>query len=236
MCSSAKDLAPIRRIGRAAGFGVLAMALACVAMAQPSATAQAAGALAYGKPATPKQIAGWNIDVRPDGTGLPKGHGSVSEGGDIFQTHCASCHGTFGEGMGRYPKLSGGIGTLTDDRPEKTVGSYWPYATTLWDYIHRAMPFYAPESLTDHQVYALVAYILNLNNIVDADFVASQANLAAVKMPNRDGFYRPDPRPDTPRSECMHDCKPGGVKITSSAQGKDLTPNTTGPLDENQTK
>ena len=129
------------------------------------------------------------------------------------------------------------MGSHTDDRPEKTVGSYWPYATTLWDYVHRAMPFYAPQSLTDDQVYEVVAYILNLNNIVDSDFVADQDSLAQVQMPNRNGFYRPDPRPDTPREACMHDCKSDSeVKITSSAQDKGLTPATTGPLDEGQTQ
>lgn len=200
-----------------------------------STSAKSAGHYGYGTPATPQQIAGWNIDVRPDGEGLPPGSGSVEKGGNIFQTHCAACHGAFGEGMGRYPKLSGGIGSLKADRPEKTVGSYWPYATTLWDYIHRAMPFYAPQSLTDDQVYALTAYVLNLSNIVGPDFVASQKNLASVKMPNRDGFVRPDPRPDTHNTACMKNCEPAaGVKIVSTAAGRNLTPRTTGPLDEQQ--
>lgn len=209
----------------------------CMGLASMTVMAEPVGYYDYGEPATPEQIAGWNIDVRPDGKGLPPGSGSVSEGATIYQGSCASCHGTFGEGMGRFPVLSGGIGTLTGDRPEKTVGSYWPYATTLWDYIHRAMPFYASQSLTNDQVYAIVAYVLNLNNIVDQDFVATQDNLAAVKMPNRDGFYRPDPRPDTHNKACMHDCKdPATVKIVSSAEGKNVTPATTGPLDTGLTE
>jgi cytochrome c len=200
-----------------------------------SASVKPAGYYGYGTSATPQQIAGWNIDVRPDGKGLPPGSGSVEKGADIFQTHCAACHGAFGEGMGRYPKLSGGIGSLKADHPEKTVGSYWPYATTLWDYIHRAMPFYAPQSLTDDQVYALTAYVLNLSNVVPPDFVASQKNLASVKMPNRNGFVRPDPRPDTHDTACMKDCKSAAdVKIVSTAAGRNLTPRTTGPLDEQQ--
>lgn len=192
------------------------------------------GYFGYGAKATKREIAGWDIDIRPDGKGLPPGHGSVEEGGNLFQKDCASCHGAFGEGEGRYPKLAGGMGTLTDQRPEKTVGSYWPYATTLWSYIHKAMPFYAPESLSDNQTYALVAYVLNLNNIVPSSFVANKKDLPAVKMPNRNGFYRPDPRPDTHNTMCMHNCRTN-VKITSSAENKNLTPRTTGKLDESLT-
>ncbi len=227
MSNSAKALVNGRILAAGIVLGMLSLLIPVTHAGEP------VGYYGFGTPATPEQIAGWNIDVRPDGKGLPEGHGSVDEGAEVFQTHCASCHGIFGEGMGRYPKLSGGKGSLTNDRPEKTVGSYWPYATTLWDYIHRAMPFYAPQSLSDHEVYALVAYILNLNDIVDADFVASQANLASIVMPNRDGFYRPDPRPDTHNTQCMEDCKsPADVKIVSTAEGKKLTPRTTGPLDE----
>lgn len=206
-------------------LGLLALGLPATGMAKTP------GYYGYGEPATQEQISGWNIDVRPDGKGLPPGSGSVSDGANIFQVHCASCHGTFGQGMGRYPALAGGRGSLTDDRPEKTVGSYWPYATTLWDYINRAMPFYASQSLSDDHVYALVAYVLNLNNIVPADFVATQDNLADVEMPNSDGFIHPDPRPDTHNTACMDDCKdPADIEIISTTEGKNLTPATTGPL------
>lgn len=220
-----------RRAGAWAAAGLLGLLLPLAAAANPP------GYYGYGKPATQEQIAGWNIDVRPDGKGLPPGSGSVQEGATVYQAQCASCHGTFGEGMGRFPVLAGGMESLTDDRPEKTVGSYWPYASTLWDYIHRAMPFYAPQSLTDDQVYAIVAYILNLNNIVGADFVASQDNLASIEMPNADGFIRPDPRPDTQSEACMESCKdPAEIEIVSTAEGKKLTPSTTGPLDDGLAK
>jgi len=197
--------------------------------------AESPGHYGYGEPATEEQIAAWDIDIRPDGKGLPEGSGTVDEGMTVFENQCASCHGAFGEGMGRYPKLAGGEGTLTEDRPEKTVGSYWPYASTLWDYIHRAMPFYAPQSLTDDQVYALTAYVLNLNYIVEADFVANKETLPEVVMPNHDGFTWEDPRPVVNNERCMEDCK-AEVSVSDSAEGKNLTPSTTGPLDEGLTE
>ena len=115
----------------------------------------------------PAEIAGWDIDVRgDDGAGLPPGKGTVHRGAEVYAEQCAICHGTFGEGEGRFPKLVGGIGTLKHDRPELTVGSYWPFAPTLWDYINRAMPMQAPHTLSADDVYALTAYILHLNDIV----------------------------------------------------------------------
>ncbi len=192
------------------------------------------GQFSYGKVATPAEIAGWDIDVRgADGAGLPPGNGTVSRGADVFAQACAACHGTFGEGEGRYPKLMGGEGTLTADRPEPSVGSYWPYAPTLWDYINRAMPLTAPHSLSANDVYALTAYILNFNNIAPDNFVADRDTLPKVKMPNRDNFTWKDPRPDTIATECMKNCvDPKSVKIISTAEGKNLTPRTTGPLDQ----
>jgi cytochrome c len=170
------------------------------------------------------EIAGWDIDVRPDGAGLPKGEGTVDEGDELFQEKCAQCHGVFGEGAGRWPVLAGGEDTLSDQRPEKTIGSYWPYATTLWDYIHRAMPFFNPQSLNNNEVYALTAYLLNLNDIVDDDFIASRDTLAEVEMPNRNGFFR-DPRPDVPREICMENCKnPDAIQITWDASDLGVTP------------
>ncbi|MDT7953024.1 MAG: cytochrome c [Acetobacteraceae bacterium] len=190
-----------------------------------------AGYFGYGATPTPDQIAGWAIAVRPDGQGLPAGHGSVSDGGDIYTQACAACHGTFGEGEGRYPKLAG-TGSLTGGRPEPVVGNFWPYATTLFDYINRAMPFPAPHSLSSDQVYAVTAYVLNLNNLVPDDFVADKDSLPKVKMPNRHGFIWKDSRPDTNAEACMQDCrKSDEVKITSSAEGNHLTPRTSGPLD-----
>jgi cytochrome c len=188
----------------------------------------------YGKPATSAEIAGWNIDVRgKDGLGLPDGQGTVEHGAEVFALTCAACHGTFGEGEGRYPKLMGGEGTLNGDRPEPSVGSYWPFAPTLFDYINRAMPLSAPHSLPADDVYALTAYILNFNNIVPSSFIADRNSLPKVKMPNRDNFTWHDQRPDTAAKACMTDCAdPKSVKIMSSAEGKGLTPRTAGPLDK----
>ncbi len=198
-----------------------------------AARAENPGYFGYGKIATPAEIAGWNIDARgSDGASPPDGKGTVDHGAEVFIQQCAPCHGTFGEGEGRYPKLIGGEGTFTSERPEPTVGSYWPFAPTLWDYINRAMPFPAPHTLSADDVYALTAYILNFNNLVPNDFVADRNSLPKVKMPNRDNFTWQDPRPDTAAVACMKNCvDPKSVKIISTAEGKDLTPRTTGPLD-----
>lgn len=192
----------------------------------------------YGVAPSSAQIAGWNIDVRvEDGAGLPPGHGSVDDGAEIFSQQCALCHGTFGEGANRFPKLAGGDGTLTAERPEPTVGSYWPFAPTLFDYINRAMPMQAPHTLKPDEVYALAAYILNLNNIVPNDFVADKNSLPKVKMPNRNNFSWNDPRPDTHVEPCMTSCAdPRDIKIVSTAEGGSLTPRTTGPLDDMRPK
>jgi len=120
--------------------------------------------------------------------------------------------------------LAGGEDSVNEDKPEKTIGSYWPYTTTLWDYIHRAMPFFSPQSLSNDEVYALTAYLLNLNDIVDDDFIANKGNLAAIVMPNRDGFFH-DPRPDVQASRCMSECKnPADIKITWDATDLGVTP------------
>jgi mono/diheme cytochrome c family protein len=193
------------------------------------------GYYGVGRTPTKAEIDGWAIAARPDGQGLPPGKGSVSQGAEIYVDQCAACHGTFGEGEGRYPKLTGG--ELTGERPEPTVGSYWPFATTLFDYINRAMPFPSPHQLSADQVYAMTAYILNVNNIVDNNFVADRDTLPKVKMPHHDFFIWKDPRPDTAAKECMKDCvDPKTIKIESTAEGKNLTPRTTGPLDTMQPK
>ena len=177
-----------------------------------------------GSAATAEQISGWDIDVRPDGTGLPDGSGSVEHGELIYEEQCASCHGSFGEGMDRWPILAGGENTLTEDRPEKTVGSYWPYLSTLWDYIHRAMPFLQPQSLADDEVYAVTAYILHLNDLVDADFTLSKENFSSVKLPNEVAFVD-DPRPDVNNERCMSDCKdPESIEITWDSTDLGVTP------------
>jgi cytochrome c len=150
-----------------------------------------------GRTPTAAEISARNIDVRPDGQGLPPGRGSVAEGRAIFAENCAACHGDKGQG-GPADRLAGGFGTLAQPNPVRTVGSFWPYATTLFDFIRRAMPFNAPESLTADQVYAVSAYVLSLNKIVPDDTVLDATSLPKVAMPNRDGFTSPYPRPKVP--------------------------------------
>ena len=194
------------------------------------------GGFGYGSVATPEQVSGWSIAVLPDGTGLPPGSGSVSHGADVFNAQCAGCHGTFGEGEGRYPKLAGDD-KLTSDQPDRTIGNFWPYTTTLWDYINRAMPYPVPHSLSPGDVYAVTAYILNLNNVVPDSFVADAKSLPQVKLANRHGFILLDPRPDTADAECMKDCrKPEDVRISATTEGSQVTPRETGPLDEMKPK
>ncbi len=182
--------------------------------------------LGLGRTATPAEITAWDIDVRPDGAGLPKGRGDVETGEEIFAEQCAFCHGDFGEGVDRWPVLAGGQGTLTADRPVKTVGSYWPYLSTVWDYVHRAMPFGNAQSLSDDEVYAITAYILYANDLVDDDFELSHENFVETRLPNETNFFADD-RADSPvfkvREPCMTDCKPD-VKITARAMVLDVTP------------
>ena len=184
--------------------------------------------LGLGRPALPEEIAAWDIDVRPDGQGLPPGRGTAKEGDALFQEKCSTCHGEFGEGVGRYPVLSGGHGTLKADRPDKTIGSYWPDATTVYDYVRHAMPFGNARSLSNDEIYALTAYILNMNDVIkDQDFELNQSNLAKVKMPNADGFYEDDR--DTAekafwnKNPCMKDCGPA-PKVIGRAIAVDVTP------------
>ncbi|OAF01142.1 cytochrome C [Bradyrhizobium centrolobii] len=156
--------------------------------------AQAQSPYGIGRPATPAEIAGWNIDIGRDGSNLPEGRGTVSHGREVFDQQCAACHGEKGEG-GVGDRLVGGQGTLGTAKPIRTVGSYCPYATTLFDYIRRAMPQNAPQSLSNDDVYAVSAYLLSLNGLVGADGTLDAKSLAAIKMPNRDGFVG-DARPD----------------------------------------
>ena len=181
--------------------------------------------LGIGEVATPAEIARWDIDIRPDGQGLPEGRGDVQQGDEIFAERCAYCHGDFAEGLGNYPALVGGEPQelKTDQRPEKTVGSFWPYATTLFDYIRRAMPFGDAQSLSADETYALVAFLLSMNDIIPEESVLDAGSLAAITMPNVDGFYF-DPQPDVANSPCMRDCTDGPVKIVSFALILNVTP------------
>ncbi len=159
-----------------------------------------------GKPASPTLIGKLDRDARHDGAGLPPGSGGVSRGEEIYAQKCAACHGEFGEGQGRFPALIGGEGTLATDSPRRTIGSFWPHAPTVFDYVWRSMPFGHAFVMAPDEVYALTAYILNINGIVDDDFIASAKTLPRVKMPNRDGFDMP-PHPPAQGTRCMHDCR-----------------------------
>jgi cytochrome c len=147
-----------------------------------------------GRPPTADQILNLGASIAPDGSGLPQGSGTVAAGREVYATRCSTCHGEKGEGA-IGPPLVGGQGTLATAKPLKTVGSYWPYATTVWDYINRAMPFNQPGLLKPPEVYAVTAYILNLNGIIGSNQVMDAKSLPKIKMPNRDGFVA-DPRPD----------------------------------------
>ena len=151
------------------------------------------GPLGLGRKALLEEINAWDLEIAPDGTGLPIGSGSVSYGEEIFSEQCGACHGDFAEGVDRWPELAGGEGTLADEDPLKTVGSYWPYLSTAWDYIHRSMPYGYAQSLSDDDVYAMLAYILYSNDIIDdEDFVLSNENFLDVEMPNANGFVIDD--------------------------------------------
>ena len=165
----------------------------------------------FGKPATAEEVAGWDIDVRPDGHGLPPGRGSAAQGQAIYDAKCASCHGTFGESTDYMP-IAGGVGTLGTDQPIRTTGSKLNHATTLWDYINRAMPFGNPKTLAPDEVYALTAYVLHLNDIIPIDAALDRDSIVKLRMPNRDGFTTAhglrtrDGKPDTRNVACMRDC------------------------------
>ena len=179
-----------------------------------------------GRLASPGEVASWDIDVRPDGLGLPAGRGSVTDGEEIFAAKCAACHGDFAEGVDRWPVLSGGFETLSSHDPVKTIGSYWPYLSTVWDYVNRSMPFGDAQSLEPDEVYALTAFILYANDLVDDGFVLSKENFTDIHMPNENGFID-DARPDTPTladgPPCMSDCKTN-VTVTMHARVLDVTP------------
>lgn len=150
-----------------------------------------------GRPATEAEMKAWNIDVSPTGEGLPPGRGTAKQGARVYAAKCAACHGPTGI-EGPRDRLIGGQGTLSTAQPIKTVGSFWPYATTLYDYIYRTMPYTAPQSLTPDEVYAVVAWLLYQNGIIPEDAVMDARSLPGVQMPNRHGFVL-DPRPDVSR-------------------------------------
>jgi cytochrome c len=197
-------------------------------MAAVAAVDAPAGGFGIGRAALAEEIAAWDIDVRPDGQGLPAGSGDVWTGEEVFVEKCAACHGDFGEAVGRWPALAGGRDTLQDDDPVKTIGSYWPYLSTVYDYVNRAMPFGEAQSLEPDEIYAITAYLLYVNDLVEDDFTLSNENFLEIEMPNTDNFFMDD------RAEvelplfvsadvCMENCK-DSVEITMHASVLDVTP------------
>ncbi|MDA7635050.1 cytochrome c [Alphaproteobacteria bacterium] len=176
--------------------------------------------------ATPEEVAGWDIDVRPDGLGAPVGSGNAYDGEEVYLDRCAACHGDFGEGVDAWPVLAGGTGTLDSHDPVKTTGSYWPYASTMYDYIYRAMPFGEAQSLSHDETYQVVAYLLYMNDIIDDEYEVSNENIGSIEMPNQNGFVLPDPRPDvqiTDANPCMSNCMVP-TQIIGKARDIDVTP------------
>ena len=212
----------------------LALAAADAATSGGGMTAPAPvieGTYGLGREAFAEELAAWNVDVLPDGRGLPEGSGDVFTGEEVFVEKCASCHGDFAEGVGNWPALAGGFDTLANRDPVKTVGSYWPYLSTAWDYIHRSMPFGEAGTLTADETYAIVAYIMYSNDMVDDDFELSHENFTDIEMYNVDGFVIDD-RPELEYAEwraepCMENCK-DSVEITMRATVLDVTPDDDG--------
>jgi cytochrome c len=198
-----------------------------IAAAEASAVGPRDGKFGLGRGATKREVAAWDGDISPDGTGLPIGSGDAIYGEEVFAEHCAICHGDFAEGVDNWPELAGGLDTLADEDPVKTVGSYWPYLSTTWDYVKRSMPFGYAQSLSDDDVYAIVAYILYSNDIVDEDFILSNETFLDVEMPNKNGFIVDDRLTSEShfwnKKVCMSDCK-SDVKITMRAAVLDVTP------------
>jgi cytochrome c len=165
--------------------------VSCAFLLSSAAHAQSYG---LGRAPSPDELRAWDIAISPDGKELPPGSGTVSDGAKVYASSCAGCHGKTGK-EGPNDVLAGGQGTLDTRKPVRTIGSYWPYSTTVWDYINRAMPYQKPGSLKANEVYAVTAYLLFLNGIIAENDVMDSKTLPQVKMPNRNGFIA-DPRPD----------------------------------------
>jgi len=207
---------------------ILGFALVCAGLFFAISARAQGQKFGLGRIALAEEIAAWDLDIPPDGTGLPMGSGSVETGEVVFSDNCAVCHGDFAEGIGNWPVLAGGQGTLDHQDPVKTVGSFWPYLTTVLDYVRRSKPYGNAQSLTNDQLYAIVAYLLYSNDLVEDDFVLSNDNLLTVEMPNADGFVVDD-RPQTEYPQfsgepCMADCKSAPARITMRATALDVTP------------
>lgn len=194
-----------------------------------AANPPAAHRLNIGRTPTPQEIAGWDIDIRPDGHGLPVGKGTVKAGEKLYMERCAACHGEFGESSGRWPLIAGGNGSLASHDPVKSVGSYWPYASTVMDYIRRSMPFGDAQSLTNDELYAVTAYVFYLNDIIKTeDFELNEKNFGTIKLPNEANFFDDD-RETAEKAfwrsnPCMTNCAPGDAKVVGRARVLDVTP------------
>lgn len=226
MSRSARVLA-----GAALGLAVAALVVPHVSAQHVAARQNAAPSpkLGLGRPALPEEIKAWDTDVRPDGQGLPVGKGTVKQGDALFQKHCSTCHGEFGEGVGRWPVLAGGHGTLKADRPDKTIGSFWSDLSSVFDYIRRAMPFGNAHSLQNDEIYAIVAYLLAMNDIVkDENFELNEKNFTSIKMPNAGAFYEDDreiaEKHFWKKDPCMKDCRTTAPKVVGRAINVDVTP------------
>ncbi len=184
-----------RRRRNARGVSLAPLRAALLFLLLPAALAAQSGTTGLGSEPTAEELGDAGYTVFPDGRGLPEGRGTVGEGKAVYQQFCAACHGRNAEGD-EAAALVGGRDSLTSERPRKTVESYWPYATSLWDYIRRSMPYESPGLLSDDEIYAVVAHLLHLGGIVGEDAVLDRETLPQVEMPNRDGFV-PDDRPDT---------------------------------------
>lgn len=222
-----RNVTPMPTDARVQGEAPASLDIGFMVRPAVASTSVSDGPLGIGRLALPEEVAAWDLDVRPDGHGLPVGSGNVEDGDELYQDYCAVCHGVFAEGVDNWPKLSGGIGTLDREDPLKTIGSYWPHLSTAWDYINRSMPFGNAQSLTADEVYAITAYILYSNDLVDDDFVLSSDNFLEVRLPNEGGFIIDDRDevevPLFSQEPCMENCK-DSVEITMRATVLDVTP------------
>jgi cytochrome c len=225
-----RNVTPMPETARVQGEAPASLDIGFMLRPAVASTTPSDGPLGIGRVALPEEVTAWDVDVRPDGTGLPVGSGNVADGDELFQDGCAVCHGVFAEGVDNWPKLAGGTDTLDREDPLKTVGSYWPYLSTVWDYVHRSMPFGNAQSLTPDEVYAITAYILYSNDLVDDDFTLSNENFTEVVLPNVDGFFVDDrdttELPAFSQEACMENCK-DSVEITMRATVLDVTPDQT---------